>query len=336
MAQLTAEQVQRTIEACRAHLAEMGDTFRVNLDCDIRLTAEEPRPYAADVISAFDGPGLAVSLVLGEQGLLFLIPEPFPLPAWYQAPGLSENNRLQSFAHELSLEMLPADLQADRYRAVAAASLKAVAERAQIDPSATTLVLPVFHANAAEAEAPVARILVVIPVEGSRLLPQEEASASAQPANAEGLPNEPGKGELNKNESPSLEPASTEPPTDSSELDSDALASEQAAEEEPTPTSENVPATSGISRDEALRALRILNVPVTVSVRLAERKMPLGQIVALVPGALVTFNKSCEDLLDLFVNNHRYCQGEAIKIGENFGLKVAKVGVTEERKEHVL
>jgi flagellar motor switch/type III secretory pathway protein FliN len=99
---------------------------------------------------------------------------------------------------------------------------------------------------------------------------------------------------------------------------------------------DSVSPDTGLSLDQALRALRIMNVPVTVSVRLAERKMPLGQIVGLVPGALVPFNKSCEELLDLFVNNYRYCQGEAIKIGENFGLKVARVGVQEERKEHVL
>jgi flagellar motor switch protein FliN/FliY len=88
--------------------------------------------------------------------------------------------------------------------------------------------------------------------------------------------------------------------------------------------------------EATLRALRILPVPVTVSVLLAERKMPVGQVAGLVPGALITFNKSCEDLLDLFVNNHRHCQGEAVKIGEHFGLKIARVGVTEGRKEHVV
>ena len=77
-------------------------------------------------------------------------------------------------------------------------------------------------------------------------------------------------------------------------------------------------------------------VPVTVSVRLAERKMSLGAVVALGPGSLVTFNKSCEDLLDLYVNNFRYCRGEAVKIGENFGLKIDEVGVEDVRKSKIL
>jgi flagellar motor switch protein FliN/FliY len=64
--------------------------------------------------------------------------------------------------------------------------------------------------------------------------------------------------------------------------------------------------------------------------------MSLGSVVGLVPGSLVTFTKSCEDLLDLYVNNRRYCQGEAVKIGESFGLKVSKVAVAEERKERII
>jgi flagellar motor switch protein FliN len=316
MAQLTAEQIQRTIEACRAHLAEMGETFRAHLDCDVRLSAAEPRPYAADAVSAFEGPGLAVSLVLGEQGLLLLIPEPIPLPAWYRQPGISENNRLQTFAHELSLQLLPADLQADRYSARAAASLKEFAEQAQIDPTATAIDLPVFHADAAESDPPFATILVIMPIEALA---------------AEGLDGEPVAGE------PELNEASTEPSAEAEEENRFDFPDDDDTDEATfTEDGPPVSADTGLSLDQALRALRVLNVPVTVSVRLAERKMPLGQIVALAPGGLITFSKSCEDLLDLFVNNHRYCQGEAIKIGENFGLKVAKVGVTEARKDHVL
>ena len=40
--------------------------------------------------------------------------------------------------------------------------------------------------------------------------------------------------------------------------------------------------------------------------------------------------------LDLYVNNFRYCRGEAIKIGEKFGLRVKDVGVVEEREQRIL
>ncbi len=307
MAQLTADQIDRTIETCRTILAETGETFRANLDCHVRLTAGEPHPYTTEALAAFAGPGLALSFTLGEQGLVLLVPEAIQLPSWYRQPGLSENNRLQTFAHELSLQLLPADLQADRYAAGFAASLKEYAEQAAVNPSAKAIDVKVFAVAAAETDAPITTLLLVLPVDA---IPKLEPSAPLADAAPEG--------EIG------------------AFPDDDVLDAALGGKKETAAPREGASPPTGLSLDEALRALRILNVPVTVSVRLAERKMPLGQVVALAPGALVPFTKSCEDLLDLFVNNYRYCKGEAIKIGEHFGIKVAKVGVIEERKEHVL
>jgi flagellar motor switch protein FliN len=307
MAQLTAEQIDRTIDSCRTALAETGETFRANLDCHVRLTAGGPHPYTADALAAFDGPGLTISFTLGEQGLVLLIPESIQLPAWYRQPGLSENNRLQTFAHELSLQLLPADLQAERYAAGFAANLKEYAGQAAVNSSAQAIDVKVFTADAAETDAPITTLLLIVPVD---VIPKLEPTAP--PANA----------------APDAEIGAFP--------DDDVLDAALGGKKETDAPREAASPPTPLSLDEVLRALRILNVPVTVSVRLAERKMPLGQVVALAPGALVPFTKSCEDLLDLFVNNYRYCKGEAIKIGENFGIKIAKVGVTEERKEHVL
>lgn len=77
---------------------------------------------------------------------------------------------------------------------------------------------------------------------------------------------------------------------------------------------------------------RLRRLPVTVSVRLTEKRISISQLLAITPGALLTFNKSCDDLLDMYVNNALYCRGEAVKIGESFGLKVNEVGIYEERK----
>lgn len=76
---------------------------------------------------------------------------------------------------------------------------------------------------------------------------------------------------------------------------------------------------------------RVRNLPVPVIVKLAEKKMELGQLLAIGPGAIITFEKPCEDLLDLYVNNHLYCRGEAVKIGEKFGIKVCETGSVQMR-----
>ncbi len=73
-------------------------------------------------------------------------------------------------------------------------------------------------------------------------------------------------------------------------------------------------------------ARRLLKLPVTVAVHLAERKINLSQLLTMAPGTLLTFDKSCEDLLDLYVNNRYYARGEAVKIGEKFGLKINEIG----------
>ncbi|HID22784.1 MAG TPA: hypothetical protein EYP14_10340 [Planctomycetaceae bacterium] len=77
-------------------------------------------------------------------------------------------------------------------------------------------------------------------------------------------------------------------------------------------------------------------LPVQVIVRLAEKKIPVGQLVDLSPGALLMFDKSCEDLLDMYVNNQLLCRGEAVKIGEKFGLKINEVRARVEREEKVI
>ena len=298
MAELTAEQIEQIVEACRAQLPAVSDTFRGCLDCELRLSFGEQKPYAQGALAALEGPGLAVSLVVGEQGLVLLIPEPIPLPNWSRHPSISENNRLQSFAQELSLQVVPPELEADRYFATYVENLRGFAEQTQIETSARILELAAFLVDAAEGDPPLATIAVIVPARFNVTALDEAIQSQAAAASMESE-----EAESNRDAGPGAMPDLETPEVVSSE--------------------------TGLSLNQALRALRIMNVPVTVSVRLAERKMPLGQVVALVPGSLVPFNKSCEDLLDLFVNNYRYCQGEAIKIGENFGLKIAHIATSD-------
>ncbi len=83
------------------------------------------------------------------------------------------------------------------------------------------------------------------------------------------------------------------------------------------------------------RVRRLLHLKVQVSVRLAEMKIELASLTNFCPGMLLVFPKSCDDLLDLYVNNQLYAQGEAVKIGEKFGLKINLVGAKKQRKAGV-
>lgn len=82
---------------------------------------------------------------------------------------------------------------------------------------------------------------------------------------------------------------------------------------------------------EAEDPRRILRLQVPVIVRLAERTMPLAEIVNLSSGAILEFDKPAEAELDLMINNKCIGQGQAVKVGENFGLRITVIGSVRDR-----
>jgi flagellar motor switch protein FliN/FliY len=71
---------------------------------------------------------------------------------------------------------------------------------------------------------------------------------------------------------------------------------------------------------------RVLKLRVPVIVRLAERKMRLSEVLTISAGSIVEFEKPFDASLDLLVNNKQVGQGQAVKVGEQFGLRVVTIG----------
>ena len=69
---------------------------------------------------------------------------------------------------------------------------------------------------------------------------------------------------------------------------------------------------------------------VPVHVVLATKKETIGQVVELAPGSIIKFEKSCEEMLQLYVGNQEVAEGEAIKIGDKFGFRVSSIQMPEE------
>ncbi|MBI3864822.1 MAG: FliM/FliN family flagellar motor switch protein [Planctomycetia bacterium] len=126
-------------------------------------------------------------------------------------------------------------------------------------------------------------------------------------------------------------PVALVPAADVSQSDASATFDHVTAPDEPgaAPDAEAASAASTTSTPTAYGRLRRLPVPVIV--KLAEKKIELGQLLGIGPGAIITFEKPCEDLLELYVNNQLYCRGEAVKIGEKFGIKICETGSVRER-----
>ena len=79
----------------------------------------------------------------------------------------------------------------------------------------------------------------------------------------------------------------------------------------------------------------LLNIQVPISVILATKRQPIEQIIDLGAGSIIHFDKSCEEMLDLYVGQHRVAKGEAVKVGEKFGLRIMSVILPEERFQPV-
>jgi flagellar motor switch protein FliN/FliY len=71
---------------------------------------------------------------------------------------------------------------------------------------------------------------------------------------------------------------------------------------------------------------RILRLEVPIIVKLAERKLPLSEVLRLGTGAIIEFVKSNSEPLELLINNKVIALGETVKVGENFGLRITRIG----------
>jgi len=108
---------------------------------------------------------------------------------------------------------------------------------------------------------------------------------------------------------------------------------------EPVPKRKQMPSSfttvSSTSSRRAADPTRILHLEVPVIVTLAERTMPLSKILTFSPGSIIEFEKPSDGLLDLMINNRCVGRGQAVKVGENFGLRVTVIGSVKSRVEAV-
>jgi flagellar motor switch protein FliN/FliY len=77
------------------------------------------------------------------------------------------------------------------------------------------------------------------------------------------------------------------------------------------------------------RSLLKVRVPVTVT--LAAKKQSIGKIIELVPGSIIAFDKSCDEMLELEVSGHPIAEGECVKVGDKFGLRVTSLILPDEQ-----
>ncbi len=70
---------------------------------------------------------------------------------------------------------------------------------------------------------------------------------------------------------------------------------------------------------------RLLRLKVPVIVELASRRMDIATVRKFSLGMIIEFEKPVDDPLQLLINNQPIGEGEAVKVGEHFGLRVTTI-----------
>ncbi|PIE58452.1 MAG: flagellar motor switch protein FliN [Desulfobulbus propionicus] len=110
---------------------------------------------------------------------------------------------------------------------------------------------------------------------------------------------------------------------------------EETAEllEETDQPSSLAPAQSGHKTSRELDFL--FDIPLQVSVEVGRARILLKDLLQMGEGYVVELDKLAGEPLDLYVNSRLIARGEAVKVGEKFGIKLTEIISQSDRLENL-
>jgi len=117
----------------------------------------------------------------------------------------------------------------------------------------------------------------------------------------------------------------TTQPSDPTTSSADTLQPEETAEllEETSP--QNIPAAAQDDHDSRRDLEFLFDVPLQVSVEVGRARILLKDLLHMGEGYVIELNKLSGEPLDLYVNSRLIARGEAVKVGDKFGIKLTEV-----------
>lgn len=73
----------------------------------------------------------------------------------------------------------------------------------------------------------------------------------------------------------------------------------------------------------------VMDVPVELTVELGRKNVRIGDVLRLGPGSVLELTKANGEPLDIYVNNRLIARGEAVIVGERYGVRLTEVVVTD-------
>ena len=75
----------------------------------------------------------------------------------------------------------------------------------------------------------------------------------------------------------------------------------------------------------------LMDVELDVIIELGRTRMRIGDILRLVPGAIIELDKLAGEPVDVLVNNKPIAKGEVVVMDENFGVRITSIINQEQR-----
>ena len=317
MPDLTPEIVDAVLAACSEGAEEAAEAFGRTLDAEITVSVGQGGTLKMEKLpDGLEGPGLAVVLMVGSAGALVLLPESSGLvPEWCADPDPTGRSKLTTLAQELGMIVLPEEFMPEDGKVARVENLAEALRRGGVSEGAGVVPLEL----SAEDKKGVASVI----------WPAADPAAVLESAAAETEPPAESKAEAEPKPAAEPEPATAAKP---------ATAARPAAEPKP---SLPAPAGEGPRAKPRRRRTRLTELPnytrsllrikVPVVVTLADKRQPLGRVVELGAGSIIQFDKSCDEMLEMSVGGHPVATGEAVKVGDKFGLRITSIILPDER-----
>jgi flagellar motor switch protein FliN/FliY len=75
----------------------------------------------------------------------------------------------------------------------------------------------------------------------------------------------------------------------------------------------------------------LLDIPLQLSVELGRTRMTVSEVLRLGRGSVVELTKAAGEALDIFVNDRLVARGEAVVVGERYGVRITEIHNVNER-----
>ncbi|MEX2257885.1 MAG: flagellar motor switch protein FliN [Woeseia sp.] len=79
----------------------------------------------------------------------------------------------------------------------------------------------------------------------------------------------------------------------------------------------------------------VLDVPVTVSLRVGATDMSIRELVKLVEGSVIALDRQADDAMDVLVNGTLIAHGEIVVVDDRFGVRLTDVVTPVERIQKI-